>query len=62
MAKLVWLLQQPTCCFLAGEHDDKYLLSDLEFEHELFVDRSFDLKLKDDYGNDCPSMSTILLH
>ncbi|XP_051227379.1 uncharacterized protein [Lolium perenne] len=45
-----------------GEHHDNYLLSDLEFEHELFADRHFDLKLKDDYENDCSSMSTILLH
>uniref|UniRef100_A0ACD5XCS8 Uncharacterized protein n=1 Tax=Avena sativa TaxID=4498 RepID=A0ACD5XCS8_AVESA len=45
-----------------GEHDDNYLLSDLEFEHALFVDCNFDLKLKDDYLNDCSSTSTILLH
>lgn len=32
-----------------GENGDSYFLSDLEFEHALFVDRSFDLKLKDDY-------------
>lgn len=45
-----------------GERDDNDLLSDLGFEHELFVGCNFDLKLKDDYGNDCSSISTILLH
>uniref|UniRef100_A0ACD5XEC6 Uncharacterized protein n=1 Tax=Avena sativa TaxID=4498 RepID=A0ACD5XEC6_AVESA len=45
-----------------GECGGNYLLSELEFEQELFADCSFDLKLKDDYGNDCSSMSTILLH
>lgn len=48
-------------CFLAGEHDGNYLLSDLEFEHEPFSGCNFDLKLKDDYGNDSFSRSTVLL-
>lgn len=44
-----------------GEHDGNYLLSDLEFEHEPFSGCNFDLKLKDDYGNDSFSRSTVLL-
>lgn len=44
-----------------GEQDANYLLSDLEIEHEPFAYCSFDLKLKDDYGNDSSSRSTLLL-
>lgn len=44
-----------------GEHDGNYLLSDLEFEHEPFSGCNFELKLKDGYGNDSSSRSTILL-
>ncbi|KAI5007043.1 hypothetical protein ZWY2020_046991 [Hordeum vulgare] len=45
-----------------GEHDGNYILSDLEFECEPFSGCNFELKLKDDYGNDSSSRSTMLLH
>ncbi|KAF7031973.1 hypothetical protein CFC21_043211 [Triticum aestivum] len=44
-----------------GEHDGNYLLPDLEFEYEAFSGCNFELKLKDGYGNDSSSKSTILL-